>query len=282
MDSTRLNRPIVVGVEDKQQAALRYALHEAHSLGCGMRVVHAYSLSTRGAALLGGDILDASAQGAYALLDVAREFIESQGLAVPVEYVVEFGAPTQILEAEARAARALVLGPENASWYERILAGEVGSWLATRAECPVVIVPDSWSPQDMRAGGIVVTVDGATDAHGPLNFAFSAADRRKEELHVLHVVPPATSAADEEEHRLNIAEVLAGWSDTFPTVTVHRSLVFGQPDETCIRSSSLANLVVVGRPHGRDLPFSLVRPVAVAVIKEANCPVAVVPSNYDR
>jgi nucleotide-binding universal stress UspA family protein len=38
---------------------------------------------------------------------------------------------------------------------------------------------------------------------------------------------------------------------------------------------------VVGRPHGRRLPFSLMRPVAVAVIKEAKCPVAVVPPDYD-
>jgi nucleotide-binding universal stress UspA family protein len=281
MDSTRLNRPIVVGVEDKQQAALRYALTEAESQGCGVRVVHAYSLSTSGPALLGGGILDASAESGYAVLDVARQFIESQDFEVPVEYVVEFGAATQVLEAEALSARALVLGPENASWYERILAGEVGSWLASRAECPVIVVPDYWYPHEVRAGGIVVTVDGATNAHGPLTFAFTAADRRSQALHVLHVVPPATSEADEEEHRLNIAEVLAGWADKFPAVRVFRALVFGQPDEACIGSTSLANLVVVGRPHGHDLPFSLVRPVAVSVIKEANCPVAVVPPNYD-
>lgn len=281
MDSTRMNRPIVVGIEDKQLAALRYALSEAESLGCGVRVVHAYSISTVGPALVGDDIMDASAETAYAILETARDFIESQDIKVPVEYVVEFGAPTQILQAESLTARALVLGPENAEWYERILAGEVGSWLATRAECPVIVVPEHWYPHQVRRGGIVVTVDGATDAHGPLTFAFAASDRLKQELHVLHVVPPATSEADEEEHRLNIAEVLAGWADRFPTVPVFRSLVFGQTDEACIRSTSLANLVVVGRPHGHGLPFSLVRPVAVSVIKEANCPVAVVPSNYD-
>ncbi|MEO6470166.1 MAG: universal stress protein, partial [Aeromicrobium sp.] len=140
--------------------------------------------------------------------------------------------------------------------------------------------PDHWSPHHKLRGGIVVTVDGATDARGPLTFAFEAADRRREELHVLHVVPPATSEADEEEHRLNIAEVLSGWADDFPSVKVFRSLVFGQTDEACIGATSLANLVVVGRPHGISLPFSLVRPVAVSVIKEANCPVAVIPPNY--
>ena len=281
MESKRSNRPIVVGVEDKQLAALRYALTEAQSLGCGVRVVHAYSLSAPGTVLLGDGILDASAETAYAVLDVAREFIESQDIKVPVEYAAEFGAPSQILQDQAKMARALVLGPDNATWYERILAGEVGSWLAVRAECPVIVVPENWPPTQVRRGGIIVTIDGATDAHGPLTFAFSAADRRKEELHVLHVVPPATSEADEEEHRVNIAEVLAGWADKFPGVVVFRSVVFGQTDAACIGSTSLASLVVVGRPRGNSLPFSLVRPVAVSVIKEANCPVAVVPPNYD-
>lgn len=281
MESNRLIRPIVVGVENKQLAALRYALGEAALKGCGVRIVHAYSMSTVGPALLGDDIMDASAADAYAILDSARDFVASQNTKVPVEYVVEFGAPTQVLQAASLTARSLVLGPENASWYERILAGEVGSWLATRAECPVVVIPENWHEHEVRRGGIVVTVDGATDAHGPLTYAFAAADRRNQELHVLHVVPPATSEQDEEELRLNIAEVLAGWADKYPTVSVFRSLVFGNTDEACIRSTSLANLVVVGRPHGHNLPFSLLRPVAVSVIKEANCPVAVVPTNYD-
>lgn len=281
MKTKRSNRPIVVGLEDKQHAALRYALNEAESQGCGVRVVHAHSPSLDGPTLLGINESDAGEKGAYAILDQARDFIESEAIEVPVEYVVEFGAPTWVLESEASNARSLVLGPQNAAWYERILAGEVGSWLATRAACPVIVVPEYWYPHQVRRGGIVVTIDGATDAHGPLTFAFTAAARLEQELHVLHVVPPATSEADEEVHRLNIAEVLSGWSDKFPTVRVFRSLVFGQVDEACIGSTSLANLVVVGRPRGNGRPFSLLRPVAVSVIKEANCPVAVIPTNYD-
>jgi len=281
METMRLRRPIVVGVEDKQQAALRYALNEAQSLGCGVRVVHAYSITTTGSAMLSDDVMDASAEAAFAVVDAAREFIESEDTSVPVEYAVEFGAPTHVLQGESQNARAVILGPENSSWYERILAGEVGSWLSRHAQCPVVVVPEYWYQHQVRRGGIVVTVDGATDAHGPLTFAFAAADRLSQELHVLHVVPPATSVGDEEEHRMNIAQVLAGWADKYPTVRVFRSLVFGEADEVCIGSTSLANLVVVGRPHGQNLPFALVRPVAVSVIKEANCPVAVVPPNYD-
>lgn len=281
MDSMRLERPIVVGVDEKQTAALRYALDEAEAQGCGVRVVHVYSLTNLGPTMLSAASVDAAAVGAYEILEIAQNYVESQDTDVPVEYEAVFGAPTQVLEAEAKTARALVLGPENASWYERILAGEVGAWLATRAECPVIIVPEQWFAHSAGRGGVVVSVDGATAAHGPLTFAFKAADRRNEDLHALHVVPPATSLADEADYRLNVAEVLSGWADEYPDVKIHQSVVFGQPDEACIGATNLANLVVVGRPHGRGMPFSLVRPVAVAVIKEANCPVAVVPANFD-
>ncbi|MGZ5373024.1 MAG: universal stress protein [Aeromicrobium sp.] len=281
MGSKRSDRPIVVGVEDEQHAALRFALSEAESQGCGIRVVNAYSISVTGPTLIGSEVMDASAENSYAILDAARDFLDAQDNKVPVEYSSEFGAPTQILEDEAQNARALVLGAEHSSWYERVLAGEVGSWLATRAECPVIVVPEDWGPQQVRRSGVVVTVDGETDAHGPLTFAFTAADRRKEALHVLHALPRGTSADDEEEHRLGVAELLAGWADKFPTVPVVQTLVFGHVDEACIESTSSARLVVVGRPHGRRLPFSLMRPVAVSVIKEAKCPVAVVPPDYD-
>lgn len=278
MENTRLERPIVVGVKDKQLSALRYAMTEASRQKCGVRVVHAYALSDLEPSLLMTEALELSAEG---ILGTAKAFLDSEGCEVPVEYVAEVGSASRVLSAQSESARALVLGPDNTSWYEHILTGEVGSWLATHAKSPVVIVPEGWDETHGRRGGLVVSVDGATDAHGPLTFAFAAAERRGEELHVIHVVPPATSQGDEDEHRLNIAEVLSGWAEQYPDVTVFRSLVLGRIDEACAGATSLANLVVVGRPQGRLLPFSLSKPVASAVIKEANCPVAVIPANYD-
>jgi len=256
-------------------------LDEAKQQRCGVRVVHAFATPATGVGVLyGNDLIEASEADAKEILDNTREFVESSGSSAMVEYSAEIGSPTRVLESESLRARSIVLGPDDNAWYERILVGEVGSWLVTHADCPVIVVPEHWFPHETRRGGIIVTIDGATDAHGPLTFAFAAADRRKEDLHVLHVVPTATSEKDEEEYRLNMAEVLAGWADKHPTVRVLRSMVFGEVDDVCINSTKLANLVVVGRPRGH-LPFSRVRSVAVSVIKEANCPVAVVPPNYD-
>lgn len=280
MDNMRLERPIVVGVEDKQSAALRYALVEAHAQGCGVRVVHAYSLGLAGSDLFDSGAVDTSAEDADAVIATAREFIETQDIKVPVEYVVERGLPTQILAAESIQARALILGPENSTWYERILASEIGCWLSEHATCPVVVVPEGWFPQTPRRGGIVVTVNCTSSARGPLTYAFAAADRSHQELHAMHVVAPSMSQADEEKHRVNLEEVMAGWADDYPEVKVFQSLVFADVDEACLGVTTVANLVVVGRPQGFRLPFAVARPVAATVIKEAKCPVAVIPTDY--
>lgn len=276
------SRPIVVAVESQQQGAIRYALDEAEKQQCDVRIVHSYAIPATGVGVLFGNYLPSASEDAAAeVLGGAREFVESQETGAKVEYLSLIGAPTRVLEDEALHARAIVLGPDDIAWYDRLLVGEVGSWLITHADCPVVVVPEHWLSQEARRDGVVVTIDGATDAHGPLSFAFAAADRREEALHVLHVVPPGTSENDEEEHRLNMAEVIAGWADKYPAVRVFRSLVFGEVDDACIDATKLATLVVVGRPRRHGLPFSMLRPVAASIIKEANCPVAVVPSNFD-
>lgn len=282
MTTSSASRPIVVAVESQQHGAIRYALDEAGKQHCDVRIVHAYAIPATGVGVLyGNDLVSASEKDADEVLDGAREFIESQATGVKADYSAQIGAPTRVLQDEALHARAIVLGPDALAWYDRLLVGEVGSWLITHADCPVLVVPEHWLPRDVRREGIVVTIDGATDAHGPLSLAFAAADRSNEYLHVVHVVPPATSENDEEEHRLNMAEVIAGWSEKYPSVRVRRSLLFGEVDEACISATRLANLVVAGRPRRHGLPFSLLRPVAASIIKEADCPVAVVPSNYD-
>lgn len=282
MRNTDASRPIVVGVEDKQHGALRYALDEAKRVGCGVRVIHAYAVPATGVGVFYGiDLARASQEGAEEILAGARDFVESTAPVASTEYAAKIGATTRVLEYESTQARSIVLGPDDNTWYDRILIGDVGSWLVTHADCPVIVVPAHWSPQETRRTGIVVTIDGATNAHGPLTFAFAAAERGNEDLYVIHVVPTGTSSSDEEEIQANIAEVLAGWSEKYPTVKVIRSLVFGEVGDVFIDTTRLASLVVVGRPHGHGQPFLLARPVAVSVIREANCPVAVVPPNHD-
>jgi nucleotide-binding universal stress UspA family protein len=147
------------------------------------------------------------------------------------------------------------------------------------APCPVVIVPEVAYPKSME-GEVVVTIDGDSSADGPLRFAFEQASARDGVLHVLHAVPPATMLSDIADLRANMSEVLAGWRDKFPDVAVMDAFAVGDPRDVVARATNGAELVVVGRPHGRVMPFAISRPLATAVVRRASCPVAVVPADY--
>ncbi len=283
MTITNAVTPIVVGIESKQTSALRWALDEAESRHCGVRIVHVSTPAVIAYdGYFGGEFARALEEEADAVLATARSYVESRKFSGPVDYVLQIGDPRDLLANQSAQARSVVLGPDDNAWYERLLVGDVGASMLRHSKSPVVVVPEHWFPHTSRRYGVIVTVDGTSDAHGPLSYAFSAAERSGHSLHVLHIVPTATSEDDEDAHRLNIAEVLAGWSERYPSVEILRSLVFSEVDEACIGATKLANLVVVGRPHGHSAPLSLSRPVAVSVVKEANCPVAVVPSDYDE
>ena len=90
----------------------------------------------------------------------------------------------------------------------------------------------------------------------------------------------ATTWEDFEDHRANVAEIVAGWQELFPGVRVQRSSTSGDPVETCIAATGGASLVVIGRPRGHTTPFALARPLAVQVLRKALCPVAIVPLDY--
>lgn len=275
-------KPVVVGVSDKQPAAIKYALVEAARQRATLRVVHCYVLPAQAAEFyLGGDLVDSLRMSGESVLEDAHKVVDELAHedAPPVEYDLRHGAPgTTLLEA-ATGALALVVGADDVPWFDRMLGGEVASYLARRAECPVIVVPEVSYPV-APTGGVVVTIDGDTSAAGPLRYGFEQADVRGESLHVLHAAPAATAPEDFDNHRANVAEIVAGWAESFPSVRVLSSITSGDPTEACVEATRRASLVVIGRPHARSVPFALARPVAVKVLRGAQCPVAIVPSDY--
>nr|MCW2728593.1 hypothetical protein [Aeromicrobium sp.] len=274
--------PVLVGVADKQPEAVAYAVAEAARLQRPLRVVHCWALPAGGAELyLDAVSVDAMRADGELVLDEARAVVAETAPTLEVEYDMVNGSPANILSQEAHGAAALVLGSDDVPWFERFLGGEVAGHLARTAACPVIVVPERTVP-GTGAGGVVVTIDGDTSAAGPLRYAFEQADARHEPLHVLHAAPEATLSADFQSHHANLAEVVAGWQEQYPDVEVHRSTTEGAPAEECIEATAQASLVVIGRHHGRSTPFARARPIAMTVLRRAQCPVAVVPLDYGR
>ncbi|MEO6472172.1 MAG: universal stress protein [Aeromicrobium sp.] len=274
------SKPVVVGIGDKQPTALRFALIEARRTGAGLRVVHSAGFVAEAPGFyVGAGIVEDFREAGQKVLDDAKHFIDQEVSSVPVTYVLTTTTPTLALEAEAGDASTLVIGADDVAWPDRLLGGAIASHMSTHARCPVVVVPERTYPTPL-SGGVVIALDGDTSASGPLRFAFEHASAGDNLLHVLHAMPPGTVRKDAEAFRANVAEVLAGWTDSFPDVRVLLNFPIDDADEACVRATEHAELVVVGRPRPHSMPFALARPLATRVIKRAHCPVAVVPADF--
>lgn len=258
------NTPVIVGVSEDQPSVVDYGVHEAARMKTSLRVVHCSEHQPAGA---GGVVL----KQAQAVVDLSS-------VAVPADYVLETGDPAALLVDHARGAAALVIGADDAAWAEQVLGGKVSSVLALSAACPVTVVPRQLG--DEPASGVVVTLDGDTSTAGPLRYGFEQADFRSEGLHVLHATPVATTAADTAVITTRVQREVERFHQIAPHVQTRLSLTSGDSLEECIKATASASLLVIGRPHGQGRMFALTHPVAMLVLREARCAVAVVPSGY--
>jgi nucleotide-binding universal stress UspA family protein len=85
------------------------------------------------------------------------------------------------------------------------------------------------------------------------------------------------SPEDRESEMAVLAESLAGLAEKYPDVHVTRRVVEGRAEDLLVDLGERMDLIVLGshQPHG--LERLLLGSVAVAVVEDATCPVAVVP-----
>lgn len=278
MNSSPAIQPVAVGIADEHPAVLAYARQEAERAGCGIRLVHAYAVppSAMGS-IYSIDIPEAFRAGGQEVLDAAVRELKEGGVTVPIESVLIRGYAPSVLESETRSARLLLIGPdESKPWYARMFEGRVARQLVEHAECPVIVVPDTWEGVDDAP--VVVMVDGETSAHGPLAFAFATAAERRAELRVLHVTPPKDGMEDTQWEA--IRRVVDSWFDRHPDVRGGSQEVAREVREAALSAAREAGLLILGRPHERRLSNILMDSLAQEIIAVAGSPVAVVPASY--
>lgn len=273
--------PVVVGVADRQLAALDYAAAEALRAGCRVRVVHAYVVppSAMGS-VYGVDVPESFRAGGQEVLDGAVEHLRANRPTLEIEEVLCRGFAPAVLESESAGAQLLVIAPDTAKpWYFRMFEGRVAHRLVEHAACPVLVVPDTWTPAH-DAAPVVVMIDGEAGAQGPLSFAFAAAADRGAELHVVHVDPDSAPEHEAEWHA--VRRVADTWFAANPRVQGSARVVRGDVRAAAMDVASDAGLLVLGRPRERRMPNLLMDSLAQDLIAAAGCPVAVVPAGYDR
>jgi len=171
---------------------------------------------------------------------------------------------------------------ENTAAVERVVA---------HAGCPVLVLDAAGTRPGWRAP-VVLAVDArAGGSPAAVAFAFAEAARRGVDLTAAYVAPAQPGgglttidpfaydavAAHDEADRL-LAEAVAGWSEAYPDVVVHRR-VWHAPDVVTSLAAATADaglLVVATRDHP-GLSERLLGGVAAGLVRRAVCPLAVVP-----
>jgi nucleotide-binding universal stress UspA family protein len=275
-------RVIIVGVDDsaEAEAAAHWAVREAELRRDDVLLVHAYEvpiLPSRGRAA-------AIAHGRQ-----EREALLSRvagTLTVPptmhLAQLIEIDSPESLLPQLSERAELTVLGHDHPALGGHMLFGHTTSTVASMSRHPVVAVPRGWTAQADDRRPIAVAVDGQHSSSSTLGYAFTAASLRQVPVLVVHSAPLAELASGEQDTRLNLAEILAGWKADYPDIDVDTMLLAGPPRDTVPSVSADAQLLVVGGPYrGREWT-RWIRSVARAVLDRATCPVAVVPQQHPR
>ncbi|MCE3555323.1 universal stress protein [Pseudonocardia sp. RS11V-5] len=278
---------VVAGIDGSDHAieAARWAAAEAVRNRCVLRLVRAYRLPPSSAPEASSLLWSHAHHQLWNAAHQARAVVPE----LAVEQVVAEGDPTEVLLREAAGARVLVVGPRGVGGFAALLVGSVGTALARRASCPLVVVrgpvlSDTALVRADRTRPVVVGVDGSPASETALAFAFAEADAWAAPLVVVHAWlehledPDARTELAElaEQEREVLAERLAGWAGKYPGVRVSRELIDGPPARALVAWSAGARLVVVGSIGRGRLGSALLGSTGRALLHHARAPVAVV------
>jgi len=218
---------------------------------------------------------------ADALHVVADAVPEAQGLRVESHMLPGVAAPR--LVEMSKDADMIVVGCRGVSRLARLLLGSVSSGLIHHAHCPVAIIHDEDPLMDHPATApVIVGIDGSPASELATAIAFDEASRRGVELVAIHSwinsadfdadVPRESFQAKAEEQ---LAERLAGWSERYPDVIVHRQVEKDNPIHRLLRESERAQLLVVGSHGYGGFTGAILGSVSSAVAQAARMPVIV-------
>ena len=288
--STKLQRPIVVGVDgtDQSRLAVRYAVLEAQRRDCGLRLVHAAPETVPMAPMLPLISVESLDQVSQRIVNEAKQLAyDMTDGEIQVEKLVRSGSRVHILDEAGEDARLIVLGHRDRSILGRVFTSSTCTGVASRAHCPVVCVPTTWTPGN-RHGRVVVGVEGPEHSQDALGVAFAAAAERKVKLTVLHawklqspyddiIVSRVALEEWKESATAMLEKVLRDWREAYPEVDVEIDVRHQYTAPALVGATEGADLLVLGR-RGRGAPLGIhLGSTARTLIRESRCPVEIAP-----
>jgi nucleotide-binding universal stress UspA family protein len=304
---TQQSHPVVVGVDGSAQSwqAVHVAAWEAAQRGLPVLLTHGYArdypyLWYGWTPPFVAPVYDGEPP-AKAGLDETANRVRAAYPEVAVDVRLSSRAGAQALIEASAGAALVVVGARGHGGFSGLSIGSVAAQTAAHAAAPVLVVrppvPDDPAPDVTRParpvphpGPVVVGVDGSAESNAAIGFAFEAAAHRRVALVALHAwwaLPPDNlgptrpghyhdTEASDEARRLT-AELVAGWSGTYPDVAVElRPVASMNPSYDLIKASADAGLIVVGSRGRGGFTGLLLGSVGRDLVGHADAPVAVV------
>jgi len=290
--STAFANVVVVGVAGAgdNTAALRFAVHYAQRHGSTIRLIHALHQllppSTPSPLLTGSDLKSLAdrfvADAAAEVADIAKDM----GVSVETTTFVARGRPSRVLAAFGADARLLVVEHRSVGRLTRVFTGSTAARLAARAAAPVVSVPSHWRPAS-KPGRVTVGIHENGARREVLAAAFETAADLKAKLHVMHAWRIDSMYADLIEQKVdeawkgraaeNLRAQVEGVQADYPSVEYELEVLHSWPEEALMRVAETSDMLVVGRQGSAAVEPEYLGHLARMLIREAPCPVLVVP-----
>ncbi|WP_406306479.1 universal stress protein [Streptomyces sp. NBC_00885] len=285
--------PLVVGVDGSESSlgAVDWAVEEAARHGVPLRLVYA-SLWERYEGERPSHSVDRPAERVLAdnIVGTAAERAHRRDPGVKVSTEVVPDEAVTALLTKGHNAFAVVTGSRGRGGLAGLLLGSVSLAVASRADCPVIVVRGDDAALSGSHRRILLGVDEAARGTSALDFAFREAQARRCTLDAVRAWRcPAHETTDHplltgdaaKFHEMRAAtaldEALGKAVEDHPDVLVRRTTLEGPARKVLLERSAAADLLIVGAQR-RQGHFGLqLGRLAHAALHHAACPVAVVP-----
>jgi nucleotide-binding universal stress UspA family protein len=285
MKTSRSERVVVAtSGSATSQDAIVYAARTAATRGLELELVHVVPATFPVGPYAGAPDVAVRRAGREVLAQ-GEELARRTAPHVPISTALLLGSRPDAIVHHADGADVLVVGAPPHELVERLWTGSTVTGTAARASCPVVIVPAG----EQRPPTHQVLVGLSTTRHAGqlLATAFAVARQNQASLRFVHAWHQASPYDDaiaeriptptwESEEAHAIEDRLLDLRLAYPDVQVTVDVLHGQAAYVLVTESKTADLLMISRPlHGGFVHH--LGATARAVIREAECPVLVVP-----
>jgi nucleotide-binding universal stress UspA family protein len=288
---------IIVGIDesDRSKDAVALAAQLARGSGAELALICAYPYDDRPSRASNLEYRRSLRADAEESLRRAHE--GAADLPIAESRAIAERSPARAIQALATSegASLVVLGSSRRGGMGRVLAGTTADRLLHGSPCPVAVAPAGYHAVHEHAiETIAVAYDGSDEAKAALLAATAIASGLGARLRVVDVLDSPSmgtampvpgfaydvtpSAEIEQAARDHLAEVVAALPDT---VTAEPVVVVGNPERELAAVTEGVELMIVGSrgygPHRAVLLGS----VSGGLVRDASCPVIVVPRGIE-